>query len=74
MSAVVSALEWAPVTAQTMAEYFDQQGIDPRFTRELVEAATRVNYGQVSNVTFRRTAGLTQFFARTWTRFMLLRD
>ncbi|KAI0683508.1 FAD/NAD(P)-binding domain-containing protein [Earliella scabrosa] len=46
MSAVVSALEWASVTAQTMAEYFDQQGIDPRFTRELVEAATRVNYGQ----------------------------
>lgn len=47
ISAVVSDLGWSDVTAQTTAEYFDLHGVDRRWTRELVEAATRVNYGQV---------------------------
>ncbi|KAI0354058.1 FAD/NAD(P)-binding domain-containing protein [Trametes cingulata] len=46
ISSVVSSLAWEQVTAETAAEYFDLQGIDRRWTRELVEAATRVNYGQ----------------------------
>ena len=46
-TALLSELEWADVTAQTMAEYLDMHGVDRRFSRELVEAATRVNYGQV---------------------------
>ena len=48
ITSVVNDLELPEFTAQTMAEYLDLQGIDRRFTRELVEAATRVNYGQVS--------------------------
>ncbi|KAL1939239.1 hypothetical protein VTO73DRAFT_10042 [Trametes versicolor] len=46
ITSVVSDLGWSDVTAQTTSEYFDLQGIDRRWTRELVEAATRVNYGQ----------------------------
>jgi prenylcysteine oxidase / farnesylcysteine lyase len=43
-----ASFEWEYLTAQTMAEYLDSQSISRQFTRELVEAATRVNYGQVS--------------------------
>lgn len=32
--------------AQTGAEYFDTHGVGLRYSRELIEAATRVNYGQ----------------------------
>ncbi|KAI0644039.1 Prenylcysteine lyase-domain-containing protein [Trametes meyenii] len=45
ITSVVSSLGWEEVTAETTAEYFDLHGIDRRWTRELVEAATRVNYG-----------------------------
>ena len=34
------------MVAQTTAEYLDTHGVSPKFTREFVEAATRVNYGQ----------------------------
>ncbi|KAI1792233.1 FAD/NAD(P)-binding domain-containing protein [Ganoderma leucocontextum] len=46
ITSIVNDLEWTDHTAQTMSEYLDLQGIDRRFSRELVEAATRVNYGQ----------------------------
>ncbi|TCD60722.1 hypothetical protein EIP91_009628 [Steccherinum ochraceum] len=46
VTAVASQLEWTNMVAQTASEYLDAQGVDRRFTRELVEAATRVNYGQ----------------------------
>ncbi|KAI9057361.1 hypothetical protein FKP32DRAFT_1746212 [Trametes sanguinea] len=46
ISSAVSELEWTEVVAETTAEYFDLQNIDKRWSRELVEAATRVNYGQ----------------------------
>ncbi|OSC98850.1 hypothetical protein PYCCODRAFT_1438835 [Trametes coccinea BRFM310] len=46
ISSAVSDLEWTEVVAETAAEYFDLQNIDKRWSRELVEAATRVNYGQ----------------------------
>ncbi|KAI0073842.1 hypothetical protein K474DRAFT_1666124 [Panus rudis PR-1116 ss-1] len=42
-------LGWLDLTAQTGAEYLDAQGINRLWTREMIEAATRVNYGQ--NVT-----------------------
>ncbi|TFK83419.1 hypothetical protein K466DRAFT_555076 [Polyporus arcularius HHB13444] len=45
-TSLLSELEWADVTAQTTAEYLDLHGVDRRFSRELIEAATRVNYGQ----------------------------
>ena len=44
---VVSEMGWEDVVAKSMAEYLDLEGIDRRWSRELVEAATRVNYGQV---------------------------
>ena len=49
ISEVVTQMDWEDVVASTMSEYLDLQGVDRRWTRELVEAATRVNYGQVSD-------------------------
>ncbi|KAI0777409.1 FAD/NAD(P)-binding domain-containing protein [Trametes elegans] len=49
ISSVVSELGWDEVTARSTSEYLDSQGIDKRWTRELIEAATRVNYGQNSD-------------------------
>jgi len=46
LTTLAHELEWTPVVASTTAEFFDIQGIDRRWTRELVDAATRVNYGQ----------------------------
>ncbi|CDO76404.1 hypothetical protein BN946_scf184937.g18 [Trametes cinnabarina] len=46
ISSAVSALGWTEAVAETTAEYFDLHDIDKRWTRELVEAATRVNFGQ----------------------------
>lgn len=40
-------LGWTELVAQTAAEYFDSKGVSKKFSREVVEAATRVNYGQV---------------------------
>ncbi len=48
ISEVISSLDWEGLTAQTTSEYLDLQSIDRKWTRELVEAATRVNYGQAS--------------------------
>ena len=52
ISQVVSEMEWENVVAKTMSEYLDLEGVDRRWTRELVEAATRVNYGQVGDSPF----------------------
>lgn len=43
-------LGWAHITDRTTEEYFNVQGINPKWTRELVEGMTRVNYGQVSSL------------------------
>ncbi len=48
LTSVVSELDWPSVTAQTTSEYLDSHGVEGLFARELVEAATRVNYGQAS--------------------------
>ena len=40
-------LRWTEMTAQTAAEFFDSHNVLHRFSREVIEAATRVNYGQV---------------------------
>jgi prenylcysteine oxidase/farnesylcysteine lyase len=37
----------ASMTNQTTSDFFEGNGVAPLFVRELVEAATRVNYGQV---------------------------
>ncbi|CCM01254.1 uncharacterized protein FIBRA_03303 [Fibroporia radiculosa] len=46
ITALAETLHWLPYVARTAAEYFDTEGIDRRWTREMVDAATRVNYGQ----------------------------
>jgi prenylcysteine oxidase/farnesylcysteine lyase len=46
ISSLASSFEWTDMVTQSMAEYLDSRGISPKFTRELVEASTRVNYGQ----------------------------
>lgn len=46
ISTLADTLEWTPIVAQKASEFFDSQGIDRRWTREMLEAATRVNYGQ----------------------------
>ncbi|KAH8120483.1 Prenylcysteine lyase-domain-containing protein [Phellopilus nigrolimitatus] len=43
---LASELGWTNVVAQTAAEYFDSQGVSHLFSREVIESATRVNYGQ----------------------------
>lgn len=72
VSAVSSELGWSEITSQTIMDYLDSQGIDARFTRELVEAATRVNYGQVNGPTFAHATGALMS-ARTPTKFTLSR-
>ncbi|OBZ77505.1 hypothetical protein A0H81_01708 [Grifola frondosa] len=49
VTTLASTLGWTELIVQTTSEYFDLQGVDRRFSRELVEAATRVNYGQNSD-------------------------
>ena len=48
--ALAESFNWTGVANTTTAEYFDAHGIDRKWTMEMVEAATRVNYGQVRTV------------------------
>ena len=48
LSGLVSSLGWEDETRQSTMEYLDNRGVSKLYSRELVEAATRVNYGQVS--------------------------
>ena len=50
LSHLAASFEWTSLINSTTAEYLDGQGINPKFTREMVESATRVNYGQVYNL------------------------
>lgn len=45
---ITSDFGWEDLVAQTTSEYLDLHSVDRRWSREMVEAATRVNYGQVS--------------------------
>lgn len=47
ITTLATEMEWTELVAQSAAEYLDLQGVHRRFSREVVEAATRVNYGQV---------------------------
>lgn len=44
------ALNWTELVSQTGAEYFQSNGISQKFATEIIEAATRVNYAQVSTL------------------------
>ena len=48
ISELASNLNWDAIASHTTADYLDSQGVNPSWTREMVEAATRINYGQVS--------------------------
>ncbi|EGO02796.1 hypothetical protein SERLA73DRAFT_165743 [Serpula lacrymans var. lacrymans S7.3] len=43
---LAARFEWTALANHTTAEYLDSKGVSPKFSREVVEAATRVNYGQ----------------------------
>lgn len=45
-----STLEWSELTSQSTSEYLQSEGVSNKFISELVEASTRVNYGQVHNL------------------------
>ncbi|CUA71609.1 hypothetical protein RSOLAG22IIIB_09699 [Rhizoctonia solani] len=49
ISAISSALNFTHITSVSAAEYLTDNGVSPLFVHELVEAATRVNYGQNVN-------------------------
>lgn len=46
LTSLVGALNWTSLASRTTAEFLDAEDINPQWTRELVEAATRVNYAQ----------------------------
>lgn len=46
ITSLASELGWTDLIAQSTSEYLDTHGVSPKFSREMVEAATRVNYGQ----------------------------
>lgn len=52
LSHLAASFEWTSLINSTTVEYLDGQGINPKFTREMVESATRVNYGQVYNLPY----------------------
>jgi prenylcysteine oxidase/farnesylcysteine lyase len=47
VKALAEKLDWLRLTSQTVAEYFTSKGVGELFIHEVVEALTRVNYGQV---------------------------
>lgn len=47
VTTLAESYNWTEIASKTTAEYFDEHGIDRKWTMEMVEAATRVNYGQV---------------------------
>jgi len=46
VSSLAEAFGWTDLVGQSTSEYFESHGVTSKYTRELVEAATRVNYGQ----------------------------
>jgi len=47
VSDVASSLGWLDLVHNSTAHYLMAQGVSKAYTHEMVEAATRVNYGQV---------------------------
>ena len=46
ISSLASTFGWTDMVAQSTSEYFDTHGVNTKFSREMIEAATRMNYGQ----------------------------
>ena len=47
ISGLANVLDWALIANTTTEEYLLTQGVSQKYISEVVEAATRVNYGQV---------------------------
>ena len=47
ISGLASSLGWLDLIGNSTADYLMAQGVSKDYTYDLVEAATRVNYGQV---------------------------
>ena len=45
---LASQLGWSGMVNETTVEYLLKQGVSEKYIKEVVEAATRVNYGQDS--------------------------
>ena len=45
---LASQLGWSGLVNETTVDYLLKQGVSGKYIKEVVEAATRVNYGQVS--------------------------
>ena len=67
---LAAELGWSDIISQSTMDYFDSQNINARWTREMVEAATRVNYGQARHSLSRRMGQYVDCWDRTPTRFM----
>ena len=52
ISNLSSVLGWSEITNITTFQYYLSQGVSEKYIREMVEAATRVNYGQVTDHIF----------------------
>lgn len=51
LTSLVDRLNWTSLVNRTAADFLDAEGINPQWTHELVDAATRVNYAQdVDNI------------------------
>lgn len=73
LTSLAGDLGWTDLIARSSAEFLDLEGISRKFSREVIEAATRVNYGQVtcSYCILMRSYLTVLFSSRTWMRFTL---
>jgi hypothetical protein len=53
ISTLSGDLGWSEITNSTTLQHYLAQGVSEKYVREMVEAATRVNYGQVTYHIFR---------------------
>jgi hypothetical protein len=64
---------WNGLTDQATAAYFASNGVSNRYIYEVIEAGTRVNYGQVSTSSLYSSRSLLSAFLRMLTQFMGLK-
>ncbi|GJE94006.1 FAD/NAD(P)-binding domain-containing protein [Phanerochaete sordida] len=76
LTALATELNWTDAIGQSTMEYFDAQGIYPPWTAEMIEAATRVNYGQnvdaihaLEGMCSLAATGASQVFGGNWQIF-----
>ena len=48
ITSLAKTLGFLDMTGSSTADYFQSNGVSAQFVNEVIEAATRVNYGQVS--------------------------